>query len=464
MQLQDIPSERIRNFGIIAHIDHGKSTLADRLLELTGCLSKNNSDGPTLDTLPVERERGITVKAQTASLFHRPPNGEMHMLNLIDTPGHADFTYEVERSLAAMQGALLLVDAVSGVQAQTVAHYWRARDYGISAILPIINKVDLPQANVDLVMEQLEARLGINTLDTPVLAISAKTGMNIEKIFPVILDHIPPPLANKDAPFQAALIDCWYREFRGVICMISVKEGTIKTGGIIKSATTDKRYVVEEVGILQPEPIKTGYLHAGQVGYVRCGMKSTHDALIGDTFLDLAANKPPKLTLPPKLRPIVFAGMFPAIRDEYEAVSMAVDRLLLNDSSVRVERIVSTALGPGWRLGFLGSLHMDVFGQRLEQEFDVDVILTTPNVSYETIFKDGTIRMISSAEEYPGEKDIINVREFREPFVKATIIFPASVIGAVSSLCSVFIWTILICRNHDAVKRQSSISLLIKSR
>jgi elongation factor 4 len=336
--------------------------------------------------------------------------------------------------MGAMQGVLLMVDATAGVQAQTVAHYLRARG---RTVVPVINKVDLPQADVGMVMEQLEEQLGLDVFNMPVLAISAKTGLNVESILPAIIERIPPPEAVVEGKFEANLIDCWFREFRGVVCMIIVKRGAIKPGDSVKSAANGRVFVVDEVRILQPELVRTDYLHAGQVGYIRCGMKSTHDALIGDTFYDPTETiDTTAITIPTKARPIVFAGMFPAVREEYDQVSIAVDKLLLNDSSVSAERIVSVALGPGWRLGFLGSLHMDVFAQRLEQEFDVNVILTSPNVSYEAIFKDKSLRAISSAEEYPNTNELLNVRVFREPFVKATLIFPVSNIGSISQLCS----------------------------
>lgn len=434
----DIPPERIRNFGIIAHIDHGKSTLADRLLELTGCC-KNTTGSPILDALPVERERGITVKAQSASMFY-PHNGQVYLLNLIDTPGHADFTNEVARSLAAMQGALLIVDGAAGVQAQTVAHFWRAREHGVQAILPVINKIDLPQTNIDACLEQIESQLDLAVYDLPILAVSAKVGLHCEKVLPALVEHIPPPppSARTDLPFQASLVDCWFKEFRGVICLISMVRGTLRPGDAIKSAACDRLFTVDEIGILQPTLVRTDYLHAGQIGYIRCGMKSTQDALIGDTFYEPTHAAPPNIKPPKKMKPIVYCGMFPSVREEFEQVMAAVDKLLLNDSSVAAEKIVSVALGPGWRLGFLGSLHMDVFRQRLQQEFAVNVLMTSPNVRYEVVYKGSPAvqQAISSPEDYPESSRLAQVKEFREPFVKATIICPASSFGSVSKLCS----------------------------
>lgn len=437
--MTDIPPERIRNFGIIAHIDHGKSTLADRLLELTGCC-KNSSTNPILDALPVERERGITVKAQSVSMFY-PQDGQTYLLNLIDTPGHADFTNEVARSLTAMQGALLIVDGAAGVQAQTVAHFWRAKEHGVQAILPVINKIDLPQTNIDVCLEQIESQLGLNIYDLPILAISAKTGLNCEKVLPALIKHIPPPSslsARIDAPFQASLVDCWFKEFRGVICLVSMVRGVLRPGDTIKSVAYDRHFTVDEVGILQPELVKTDYLHAGQIGYIRCGMKSTQDALIGDTFYDPAHHAPPNIRPPKKMKPIVYCGMFPSAREEFEQVMTAVDKLLLNDSSVAAEKIVSVALGPGWRLGFLGSLHMDVFRQRLEQEFAVNVLMTSPNVSYEFVYKSSPSvqHTIGSPEDYPDSTRLPQIKEFREPFVKAIIICPTASFGSISKLCS----------------------------
>lgn len=438
LHLQSIPPENIRNFGIIAHIDHGKSTLADRLLEMAGCIPPNSSHNPVLDALPVERARGITVKAQTASMIIKHQH-DVFLLNLIDTPGHADFTNEVSRSLAAMQGALLVVDAAAGVQAQTVAHYWRAREAGVEAIIPVINKVDLPTANVDATLKQLDSQLGLDVLNLSVLCISAKSGLGIASLIPAIIERIPPPSpAAVEASLEAQLIDSWYRDFRGVICMIYVRAGRLRTGATIRSAVNDKTYTVDEVGLLQPDLIPTDYLHAGQVGYIRCGIKSVQEAMVGDTFFDPSLTRLPHLRLPKKMRPIVYAGMFPVVREAYEDVSDAVEKLRLNDSSVEVEKIVSVALGSGWRLGFLGSLHMDVFRQRLEQEFGVHVLMTAPSVSYEMIFKGSDeVHPITSAEQYPSDKMIARPREFREPLVKATIICPTSCFGPIAQLCSV---------------------------
>lgn len=405
---------------------------------MTGCIPRNASSSPVLDALPVERARGITVKAQTASMFTMYRN-EVYLLNLIDTPGHADFTNEVSRSLAAMQGALLIVDAAAGVQAQTVAHYWRAREAGVEAIIPVINKVDLPTADVDATLEQLDSQLDLDVFNMPVLCVSAKSGQGIAAVLPAIIERIPAPWnAIIEASLEAQLVDCWYREFRGVICMVYVRSGTIRLGASIKSAVSEKSYTVDEIGILQPTLISTGYLHAGQVGYIRCGMKSTQDAVIGDTFFNPSAPRPLNLTIPKKMRPIVYASMFPFLREEYDNVLVAVEKLLLNDSSVEMEKIVSVALGPGWRLGFLGSLHMDVFRQRLEQEFAVQVLMASPNVSYEVVYKGATeIQHINAAEDYPSDKLISKVAQFREPFVKATIICPTGSFGSIAQLCSV---------------------------
>jgi len=428
--------ERIRNFGIIAHIDHGKSTLADRLLELTGCLSRRNDSTPTLDSLPVEKERGITVKAQTASMiYHHPALKTVYLLNLIDTPGHVDFTNEVARSLAAMKGALLVVDAVTGIQAQTVAHYWRAKEHGIESIIPVINKVDLDQADADGVAEQICSQL---QLYTQPLRVSAKTGFDVEKILEAIVDQLPPEKGSIDHPLEAIVIDSWYKEFRGVICLVHVKHGMLNPSMVIKSAVLDRTFTIEEVGILKPEMLSTKALTAGQVGWVRCGTKNVTDVIIGDTLIASDATGPINVSLPKRVKPIVFAGLYPANREEHEIVADAVQKLLLNDSSVAVEKITSIALGPGWKLGFLGSLHMDVFKQRLEQEFNVDAILTPPNVSYKVVFKrdPNHPQVINSAEEFPSEKAIAGVREFNEPYVRAIIIIPSSCIGAVSKLCS----------------------------
>lgn len=471
--MEMVPTNQIRNFGIIAHIDHGKSTLADRLLELTGCKSssvRGTSTGgkdsitgadmsainamvstaspPTLDTLPVERERGITVKAQAATMFYRPRQEDPpYMLNLIDTPGHVDFTNEVSRSLTAIQGVLLVVDAVAGVQAQTMAHYWRAREHGLKAIIPILNKIDLPQADPQAAALLLEQHLGLRM---PPLLVSAKTGAGVPAVLSAIIEHIPPPTVVADAAVQAIVIDCWFEEFRGVICLVHMRAGHLRKGDQLRShgngtRVQGRQWNVEEVGILQPAMIITPHLQAGQVGWLQCGMRQTTDVLIGDTLCaadnDQVMGGPSGRinSLPARLKPTVFAGCFPVTREQHETTAQAIQKLLLNDSSVSSERIISTALGPGWRLGFLGSLHMDVFRQRLEQEFGVEVILTAPTVSYEVAYKDEPPTQwhpISCAEEYPDERRLGRVRAFREPYVRASIIVPDSMIGPMLSLCS----------------------------
>ncbi len=385
-----VARQNIRNFGIIAHVDHGKSTLADRLMELTGCMPSRSGDGkaasPLLDSLQVERERGITVKAQCVSMFHRePPSQPWHMLNLIDTPGHADFTNEVERSMAAIQGALLVVDAVAGVQAQTAAHYWRARSHGLKVIIPVINKIDLPSANVDRAIEQLEEQLHMDVFNLPILTISAKSGLNVPSILNAVIKYLPPPplpLAAEDGSqerLQATLIDCWFKEYLGAIFLVSVQSGTIRCGDEIASRRGRITYTVEEVGILQPGLVRTGLLSAGHIGYIRCNARNAAEIIIGDTFQTRlpagsaaqasadGAGEGAVRSLLNRVRPLVFASFFPANREDHEVVREAIEKLLLNDASVSLEKISSPALGCGWRMGFLGSLHMDVFQQRLQQ-------------------------------------------------------------------------------------------------
>uniref|UniRef100_A0A3B4BD89 Tr-type G domain-containing protein n=1 Tax=Periophthalmus magnuspinnatus TaxID=409849 RepID=A0A3B4BD89_9GOBI len=374
------PVERIRNFCIIAHIDHGKSTLADRLLEITGAISTTEKNHQVLDQLQVEKERGITVKAQTASLFYHH-QGAPHLLNLIDTPGHVDFSYEVSRSISACQGVLLIVDANQGIQAQTVANFYLAFEAQL-AIIPVINKIDLKNADPERVEAQIEKVFDIPRDEC--IRISAKLGTNVDKVLQAVVERIPPPAVSPSSSLRALVFDSNFDHYRGVIANVALFGGKVKKGDRIVSAHLKKTYEVQEVGILRPSELPTNHF-AGQVGYVIAGMKDVKEAQIGDTlFLQEAEPVEPLPGFKPA-KPMVFAGMFPMDQSEYTGLRSAIDRLTLNDSSVTVQRDSSLALGAGWRLGFLGLLHMEVFNQRLEQEYNASVIVTAPTVPYKAV-------------------------------------------------------------------------------
>uniref|UniRef100_A0A2K5BY35 GTP binding elongation factor GUF1 n=1 Tax=Aotus nancymaae TaxID=37293 RepID=A0A2K5BY35_AOTNA len=374
------PVENIRNFSIIAHVDHGKSTLADRLLELTGTIDKTKNNKQVLDKLQVERERGITVKAQTASLFHNC-EGKQYLLNLIDTPGHVDFSYEVSRSLSACQGVLLVVDANEGIQAQTVANFFLAFEAQLS-VIPVINKIDLKNADPERVENQIEKVFDIPSDEC--IKISAKLGTNVESVLQAIIERIPPPKVHRKNPLRALVFDSTFDHYRGVIANVALFDGVVSKGDKIVSAHTQKIYEVNEVGVLNPNEQPTHKLYAGQVGYLIAGMKDVTEAQIGDT---LHLHKQPVEPLPgfKSAKPMVFAGIYPVDQSEYNNLKSAIEKLTLNDSSVTVHRDSSLALGAGWRLGFLGLLHMEVFNQRLEQEYNASVILTTPTVPYKAV-------------------------------------------------------------------------------
>uniref|UniRef100_A0A8C0JS21 GTP binding elongation factor GUF1 n=1 Tax=Canis lupus dingo TaxID=286419 RepID=A0A8C0JS21_CANLU len=372
--------ENTRNFSIIAHVDHGKSTLADRLLELTGAIDKTKNNKQVLDKLQVERERGITVKAQTASLFYNC-EGKQYLLNLIDTPGHVDFSYEVSRSLSACQGVLLVVDANEGIQAQTVANFFLAFEAQLS-VIPVINKIDLKNADPERVEKQIEKVFDIPRNEC--IKISAKLGTNVERVLQAVIERIPPPKVHRKNSLKALVFDSTFDQYRGVIANVALFDGMVSKGDKIVSAHTKKTYEVNEVGVLNPNEQPTHKLYAGQVGYLIAGMKDVTEAQIGDT---LYLHKQPVEPLPgfKSAKPMVFAGMYPIDQSEYNNLKSAVEKLTINDSSVTVHRDSSLALGAGWRLGFLGLLHMEVFNQRLEQEYNASVILTTPTVPYKAV-------------------------------------------------------------------------------
>lgn len=431
------PQNRIRNFCIVAHVDHGKSTLSDRLLEFTNTIKTCKENQQVLDRLPVERERGITVKAQSVSMvYHRPGHNEPYLLNLIDTPGHVDFSYEVLRSVAVCQGVILLVDANQGVQAQTVANFNMAFCSDL-VILPVLNKVDLKNADVEGVTTQLENLFGMKREE--VLKVSAKMGTGINQLVEAIIDKVPPPKGEPSAAFRGVLLDSWYDRYRGVIALLMAVDGTLRPGDEIMSHATDTSYTVRDLGFMSPLETPTAMLCAGQTGYVVANMRSPKEAHIGDTLSHKSDDVKP---LPgfEKAKPMVFAGIYPENQDQTNDLRSAIEKLLLNDPSVQVSVDTSPALGQGWRLGFLGLLHMDVFCQRLHQEFNAQVVVTAPSVSYKV-----KIVGAKNIKKYGGEMvtvtnplllpDVAIIKEYYEPMALATIITPDSYLNNVMSLC-----------------------------
>ncbi|MBU1008265.1 translation elongation factor 4 [Candidatus Dependentiae bacterium] len=427
VNLEEFTPDRIRNFSIIAHIDHGKSTLADRLLETTGTISKRAKNEQFLDKLQVEKERGITVKAQTASLFYEH-KGVTYLLNLIDTPGHVDFSYEVSRSLYACQGALLLVDAAQGIQAQTMANFYLAFEQNIT-IIPVINKIDMINADPERIMGEMEHAFDIKKKD--VLLISAKTGLNIENTLAAIIERTQPPTGSKKKPFKALLFDSWFDEYRGVICLLEIIDGTVEKGDKIVAAHTGRGYEVLDIGLMYPEPTPTDVLYTGQVGYIIAGMKTVKEARVGDTLYHAKYPVKPLPGFKPA-KSMVFAGVYPVESSNYENLKDAIEKLTLNDPSVHVEKESSTALGFGFRCGFLGLLHMDVFKQRLEQEYDLTIITTAPTVLYKVVLTNGKEVSVENPSKFP---DVVKIQTILEPIINATIITPKEYLGAILKLC-----------------------------
>ncbi|GAB4818255.1 hypothetical protein N2152v2_005301 [Parachlorella kessleri] len=423
--VQHFPPERIRNFSIIAHVDHGKSTLADRLLESTGAITAGHSQ--YLDKLQVEKERGITVKAQTVSLVFRH-RGADYLLNLIDTPGHVDFSYEVSRSLAACQGALLLVDAAQGVQAQTVANFYLAFEQDL-AIVPVLNKIDLPGAEPQRVAQQLLEVFDVAPEEC--LHISAKTGLGIESVLPAVINRVPPPKGNVEGDPRLLLFDAYHDEYRGVVCLVEVIDGRVSKGDKLIAMSSGEAWEVGEVGLLAPDPTPTGELLTGQVGYMLVGMKDTRSARVGDTW-HLARRPVQQLPGFKPAKSMVFAGIFPLSAAGFEQLQAAMERLTLNDASVTVRRENSNALGAGYRCGFLGLLHMDVFRQRLEQEHGASVIVTAPTVPCRIQLPSGEIQELQNPAEFPLNTKLSAVWE---PTVHATIVSPSEYVGAIMELC-----------------------------
>lgn len=428
IDIKKFKPEQIRNFSIIAHIDHGKSTLADRLLEVTGTLStRSGSNKQFLDKLQVEKERGITVKAQTASMIYTH-KGTEYLLNLIDTPGHVDFSYEVSRSLYACQGALLLVDAAQGVQAQTMANFYLAFEQDLT-ILPVLNKIDLPNANKERVVNELRTLFDFE--DNDVIACSAKTGIGIDDILQHIVTDIPAPTSEADGDLKALLFDSWYDGYRGVICLIAVQNGTVKKGDMVHLYQSNTKYEILEIGLMYPDETPMDALYAGQVGYIITGMKTIKEARIGDTITHTRTTVEPYPGFKPS-KPMVFAGIFPVETSDFEFLADAIEKLTLNDASITVEKKTSVALGLGFRCGFLGLLHMDVFKQRLEQEYNVNIIATAPSVLYLIDIKHKDQIKVENPSEFP---DPSVVETIYEPVISATIIVPKDYLGNILKLC-----------------------------
>ena len=420
--------KHIRNFSIIAHIDHGKSTIADRLIEYTGTLSEREMEAQVLDSMDLERERGITIKAQTVRLDYRGEDGELYELNLIDTPGHVDFNYEVSRSLAACEGALLVVDAAQGVEAQTLANVYLALEHDLE-IVPVINKIDLPSAEPDRVKDEIEDSIGLDT-STAVLA-SAKTGLGIKEILDAIVDYIPPPEGDAGAPLRALIFDSYFDQYKGVIASVRVKEGIIKKGMKLKLMATGKTFEVTDVGCFRPQPVDTGELGTGEVGFIAGALKDVRDVRVGDTVT--SAERPAAEALPGYrgVTPMVFCGLYPEDSKDYENLREALEKLRLNDAALVFEPETSIALGFGFRCGFLGLLHMDVIQERLEREYNLGLIMTAPSVVYHVYRTDGTKLSVSNPAELPPATEIDHIEE---PCVKATVIVPKDYVGAVMEI------------------------------
>jgi GTP-binding protein LepA len=422
--------QHIRNFSIIAHIDHGKSTLADRIIQLCGGLSAREMESQVLDSMDIERERGITIKAQTAALSYRARDGQVYNLNLIDTPGHVDFSYEVSRSLAACEGGLLVVDASQGVEAQTVANCYTALEQGVE-VVPVLNKMDLPQANPEGAKQEIEDVIGIDASDA--IPCSAKTGMGVEDILEAVIARIPPPKGDPDAPLKALIIDSWFDNYVGVVMLVRVVDGTLKPKDKIMFMSTGTQQLCEQVGVFTPKSQPRESISAGQVGFIIAGIKELKAAKVGDT-ITLAGNKAAEpLAGFKEIKPQVFAGLYPVESNEYDQLRESLEKLRLNDASLQFEPEVSQALGFGFRCGFLGLLHMEIVQERLEREFDMNLITTAPTVVYEVLMKDGVVEQISNPSKLP---DLSKVEEVREPIIKAVIFLPQEYVGSVITLCN----------------------------
>ncbi|KLK94745.1 GTP-binding protein LepA [Microvirga vignae] len=421
--------DTIRNFSIVAHIDHGKSTLADRLIQTTGALSAREMTEQVLDNMDIERERGITIKAQTVRLEYKAQDGKTYILNLMDTPGHVDFAYEVSRSLAACEGSLLVVDASQGVEAQTLANVYQAIDAN-HEIVPVLNKIDLPAADPDRIKEQIEEVIGIDASDA--VPISAKTGLNIEGVLEAIVKKLPPPKGDREAPLKAMLVDSWYDAYLGVVVLVRIIDGTLKKGQTIKMMGTGATYGVDKVGVFRPKMTDVDVLGPGEVGFLTASIKEVADTRVGDTITD--DRKPTAEALPgfKPVQPVVFCGLFPVDAADFENLRAAMGKLRLNDASFTYEMETSAALGFGFRCGFLGLLHLEIIQERLEREFNLDLISTAPSVVYHLRMSDGTAKELHNPADMP---DVMKIDAIEEPWIRATILTPDDYLGAVLKLC-----------------------------
>jgi GTP-binding protein LepA len=422
--------DHIRNFSIIAHIDHGKSTLADRIIQICGGLSDREMESQVLDSMDLERERGITIKAQTAALTYKARDGQVYNLNMIDTPGHVDFSYEVSRSLSACEGALLVVDASQGVEAQTVANCYTAIELGVD-VIPVLNKIDLPAANPENAIAEIEDVIGIDATDAT--HCSAKTGLGVEDVLEALIAKVPPPKGDPEAPLQALIIDSWFDNYVGVVMLVRIVNGTLRPKDKIRMMATGAQYPVEHVGVFTPKSKNLESLSAGQVGFIIAGIKELAAAKVGDTVT--LVNRPAPEPLPgfKEVKPQVFAGLYPVEANQYDALRDSLEKLKLNDASLMYEPEVSQALGFGFRCGFLGLLHMEIVQERLEREFDMDLITTAPTVVYEVLQRDGTTIMVENPAKMPEPSKI---EEVREPIVTVNLYMPQDYVGSVITLCT----------------------------
>ena len=426
----DSTLNHIRNFSIIAHIDHGKSTLADRLIQFCGGLAEREMEAQVLDSMDLERERGITIKAQTAALHYKANDGRIYNLNLIDTPGHVDFSYEVSRSLAACEGALLVVDASQGVEAQTVANCYTALDQDVE-VVPVLNKIDLPAADPENARQEIEDVIGVDA--SHAILTSAKTGLGIQDVLEAIVARVPPPVGDPEAPLKALIIDSWFDNYVGVVMLVRVVDGVLRPKDKIRFMATGANYLCEQVGVFSPKSVERPLLSAGEVGFVIAGIKELEAAKVGDTIT--SAVRPAAEALPgfKEIKPQVFAGLYPVESSEYDQLRDSLEKLRLNDASLQFEPEVSQALGFGFRCGFLGLLHMDIVQERLEREFDMDLITTAPTVVYEVVLNNGELIRVENPAKLP---DVGKYAEIREPIITATIFLPQEYVGPVITLCN----------------------------